>query len=135
MDANLISKADLLGVDYDESTTESELRAAVASVLNARDLIKEKAPAAKKQASAVKPKEKEDDAMQKVKIMVHESERDKRPCVVGLNGRNYVIPRGTPVEVPKAVMMILDNAKQRVWTQDMSASYMAPRYPYQLMAS
>ena len=46
-----------------------------------------------------------------VMLKIQSTERDKSAVYVGINGRNWNIPRDTWVKVPAAVVNVLENAK------------------------
>jgi len=41
------------------------------------------------------------------------------PVFVGINGVGYTIPRGIDLNVPEAIVEVLDNAKNEIFTRDM----------------
>ena len=53
----------------------------------------------------------------KYKIMIPSTEREKDAVQVGINGYVYNIPRDKTVEVPEAVIEVLNNAVYTVYTQ------------------
>lgn len=69
---------------------------------------------------------------ERVTIIVAESETDKQPVVVGVNGRNYVMKRGEPVSVPLSVIEVLNNATKKVWDAKFETYKTVPFYPYRL---
>lgn len=70
----------------------------------------------------------------RITIVVGESETDKQPVVVAVNGRNYVMQRGKEVSVPPSVIEVLNNAKKTVWNSEMTNYSRVLRYPYQVVA-
>lgn len=69
---------------------------------------------------------------ERITIILNESESDKQPVVVGINGKNYVMKRGIPVDVPKSVLEVLNNARRLVWDGQMSQYNSVMRYPYRV---
>lgn len=71
-------------------------------------------------------------ADEKLTIVLNDSETDKWPVQVYLNGRSYIMQRNRPVTVPKAVVEILNHAVKTVWDSEMKSYTKVQRYPYRL---
>jgi len=52
----------------------------------------------------------------RVMVKINSTERDKHAVFVGINGRNWNIPRDVWCKVPRAVLGVLDNAKIREYS-------------------
>lgn len=119
----LEEQADLLGIKVTANTKDATLIKKIELALGETD---------EEEVELSHPTVKEDS--DRITIIVAESRDTKQPAVVGVNGRNYVMQRGKPVSVPKAVVDILNNAVQRVWDDKMASYTDVPRYPYQLVS-
>lgn len=56
-------------------------------------------------------------SQKKVKIMIPSSEQEKADVSIGINGYVYQIKRDEIVEVPMAVIEVLNNAKMSTYVQ------------------
>lgn len=118
----LKEQAELLGVKFDSKTADKTLRNKIQAKLGE--------PVEEVELSHASVKKDES----RITIILNESDIDKQPVVVGLNGRNFVMKRGKPVAVPAEVIEILNNAKKVVWNMDMNEHHSVMRYPYQVVA-
>lgn len=71
---------------------------------------------------------KDDD--ERVTIIINESENDKQPVQVLVNGKSYVMKRGKPVSVPPCVIEVLKNATKVSWDSEMKEYTKVERYPF-----
>lgn len=69
---------------------------------------------------------------ERITIILNESETDRQPVQVGVNGTTYVMERGKPVDVPKCVLEVLNNATRKVWDRTMEDYNTVHRYPYRV---
>lgn len=106
----LLEQADVLGVEGAADMAEEDLRTALASQLEGGT---RKKPATRKRAKASG-----DPFADIVRIVVEESDTDRQPVYVGVNGKSYRIKRGVEVDVPRPVANVLLSAKQRVRNPD-----------------
>ena len=118
----LKEQAELLGVKFDSKMADKTLRSKIQAKLGE--------PVDEPELSH---KSVESDET-RVTIILNESDTDKQPVVVGVNGKNYVMKRGKPVAVPLAVIEVLNNAKKVVWNMAMDEHHSVMRYPYQMVA-
>ena len=118
----LKEQAELLGVKFDSKMADKTLRGKIQAKLGE--------PVDEPELSH---KSVENDET-RVTIILNESDIDKQPVVVGVNGKNYVMQRGKPVAVPLAVIEVLNNAKKVVWNMAMDEHHSVMRYPYQMVA-
>ena len=65
-------------------------------------------------------------------IVIAEDEQDQQPVFVGINGKNYWIRRGEPVQVPPEVITVLSDAQQVVWNGKDGTSKTIPTYPFRV---
>ena len=65
-------------------------------------------------------------------IVIAEHEQDQQPVFVGINGKNYWIRRGEPVQVPPEVVTVLSDAQQVVWNGKDGTSKTIPTYPFRV---
>ena len=65
-------------------------------------------------------------------IVIAEDEQDQQPVFVGINGKNYWIRRGEPVQVPPEVVTVLSDAQQVVWNGKDGTSKTIPTYPFRV---
>lgn len=68
-----------------------------------------------------------------VKILIAESETDKQPVFVGVDGNSFRIRRGEAVSVPQKVVNALKDAIQRIPQKDGTIREI-PTYPFQIVA-
>jgi len=68
-----------------------------------------------------------------VTIIVATKEDDDQPVPVGLNGKVYRMVRGEEVTVPKGVVEILNNAKQRIRDKKTGQDREILSYPFQIV--
>lgn len=116
----LKEQAELLGLDVSGKESTDTLKRRIASKLG--EPVDEPELA---HASVATDEE-------RITIILNESEADKQPVVVGVNGRNYVMQRGKPVSVPKSVLEVLNHAYRTVWDGTMSEYNEVMRYPYRV---
>lgn len=114
--------ADLLGVTYAANIGEEKLRAKIQSALG--EAVEEPEVS----HSSVSSDE------ERITIIVGESETDKQPVQVAVNGRNYIMKRGKEVSVPKSVIEVLNHAVKQTWDSEMKGYSSVMRYPYQVVA-
>lgn len=112
--------AETLGIKANGNTKDDTLRARIREQLGEPTDEPEPSHAVMKSV----PKE------ERITIIINESDTDKQPVQVGLNGRSFVMQRGKPVSVPKGVIEILNHAVKTVWNSDMSGYTDVKRYPY-----
>ncbi len=122
--AELCETADALGIMYEEAATKAELLSAITAIVNGASDEPQL-----EQATAGPTRKGED----RVKIVIAESERDKQPVQVGVNGTTYLIKRGAEVSVPKSVVEVLKHATQKRWNQDMTEYATVLRYNFQVV--
>lgn len=65
-------------------------------------------------------------------VVIAEDEQDQQPVFVGINGKNYWIRRGEPVQVPPEVITVLSDAQQVVWNSKDGTSKTIPTYPFRV---
>lgn len=124
----LLEQAEVLGVDGADAMAEADLRTALASQLESS--ASNKKPATRKKAA---PKASADPFAETVRIVVEESDNDRQPAYVGVNGRSYRIKRGVEVDVPRPVANVLLSAKQKVRNPD-GTDREVPTYPTRIVA-
>lgn len=66
-------------------------------------------------------------------VIIAESETDKQPVFVGVDGKSYRIRRGEKVSVPPEVIEALNHAKQLIPLKDGTIKEV-PAYPFQVVA-
>lgn len=115
--AELKEQAKVLGVTHAPNISEEKLRERLAETLGENV----QAP-----ASVAKTSNKS----KFIKININESDTDKQPVFVGLNGRSYVIKRGEDVVVPRAVAEILETACTKKYDAKTMEHRMVPRFPF-----
>lgn len=118
----LKEQAELLGVKFDSKASDKALRNKISAKLG------EPVDEPELSHSSVATSD------EKITIVMAESERDKQPVVVAVNGRNYIMNRGKPVSVPPSVIEVLNHAVKTVWDEEMKQSHQVMRYPYQIVA-
>ena len=118
----LKEQAEILGVAFPNNIKEETLR----------KKIQEKLGEPEDEPALAHPTVKSNG--ERVTIIINESETDKQPVTVGVNGRNYVMQRGKPVSVPMAVVEILNHAVKQVWDAEMKGYSKVMRYPYSVAA-
>lgn len=123
---DLLEQAEVLGVDGANAMSEEDLRAALAEALTPAK------PAARKTRKAA-AKDSKDPFSDTVTVVVEESDTDRQPAYVGVNGRSYRIKRGVEVEVPRPVANVLLTARQRVRNVD-GTDREVPTYPTRVVA-
>lgn len=129
----LVNQAEVLGVSTDDKS-EEDLRAAIQAALDGGSEVNEAPKPQKKRAARTTAKKDSADPMsQTVRVVVEESETDRQPAYVGLNGRSYRIKRGIEVDVPKPVADILLTSKQKHRNADGSEREV-PTYPTRVVA-
>lgn len=124
----LLEQAEVLGVEGADAMAEEELRIALAGQLESS--ASNKKPASRKKAT---PKASKDPFADTVRIVVEESDNDRQPAYVGVNGRSYRIKRGVEVDVPRPVADVLLSAKQKVRNPD-GTDREVPTYPTRIVA-
>lgn len=130
--AELKKQADILGVTYAGNIGEDTLRKKISEVLGQTATDGEGQP----DLSAPEPtaNKKKDPNLERVTIIIHESESDKHPVFVGFNGRPFYMKRNEEVTVPQGVLNILDNAKTKVYNpKDTDKFRMVQRFPYEIV--
>ncbi len=60
------------------------------------------------------------DEMVRFRIAKGSSDKERGPVFVGINGKSYLIQRGITVEMPRAVVEVLENASDQM---DYALSY------------
>ena len=80
--------------------------------------------------------------IKRTKIVIHESTdvNAVNPVFVGVNGTGYTINRGQEVDVPAAVVEVLNNARETLYERKkdkFGREYMSPRealsYPFSIL--
>lgn len=122
--AELTEQAEALGIEVDSKMSAATLQKKINTALGEIDDVEPEFS-----HPTVSADEK------RVTIICAESEIDKRPVVVGINGRNYVMQRGKPVSVPLSVIEVLNHATRKVWNDKMDDFSTVPRYPYQVVSA
>lgn len=125
---DLEEQAKLLDVKFTAATSDETLRNRIAEKLG--EPVQAPVDVRPK---GKKDKDKEEDHGQRISIILSESESDRRPVVVGVNGKNYVMKRGVPVSVPMAVIEVLNNACNEVFDSEMKVSQQVMRFPYRVV--
>lgn len=125
--AEMLEQAEVLGVEGADTMAEADLRAALASLLDGGS-AKKRSP--RKKAA---PKASNDPFSEMVRVVVEESDNDRQPAYVGVNGRSYRIKRGVEVDVPRPVANVLLGAKQKVRNPD-GTDREVPTYPTRVVA-
>lgn len=114
----LKEQARVLGIDLKGASSTDLIRERIYSVIGE--------PA---DAPAKKPKAKKG----WLTIVIAESEKDKQPVFVGVDGHSYRIRRGENVAVPPQVVEALKQAIQRIPQKDGTIREV-PSYPFQIVA-
>lgn len=118
----LIEQADLIGVSYAANIGIEKLRIKIQEALG-------EATEEPELAHATVAKDED-----RITIIIGESETDKQPVVVAINGRNYIMHRGKEVAVPASVIEALNHAVKLTWNSTMEEYSKVMRYPYQIVA-
>jgi hypothetical protein len=122
--SELAEQAEALGIEFDSKMSAAALQKKINAALGEIDDVEPEVVNAKTFAKE-----------ERITIICAESEMDKRPVVVGVNGRNFVMQRGKPVSVPLSVIEVLNHATKTVWDDKMTEYSKVPRYPYQVVAA
>lgn len=125
---HLLEQADILEIDGAQEMSTEDLRNALTEKLD----DKSTSNARKKAPAKAKSSTKKDDS-ETVTVVVEESEYDRQPAYVGLNGKSYRLQRGIEVTVPRGVAQILLTAKQKVRNSD-GTDREVPTYPTRVVA-
>ncbi|HIJ26299.1 MAG TPA: hypothetical protein HPP79_11565 [Gammaproteobacteria bacterium] len=94
------------------------------------EATKETEKPAVKRASPRKPAAKKS----VVTINISKTETEKNPVTVIYNGTQYAIPRGKNIDVPPAVVEILNHAVETHVDSDLGESRDVHRYPFQIIS-
>jgi hypothetical protein len=121
----LLAQAEVFGIEA-EGLSEEELRDAIGEKLGVESNAPRKKNTRKRKAPGNQPAD-------YVRVVVEESDSDRQPAYVGLNGRSYRIKRGVEVEVPRGVAQILLTAKQKVRSAD-GTEREVPTYPTRIVS-
>lgn len=117
----LKEQAELLGISFSEKerteVLKQKIKVALGDVDDREEVFAHKATARDEE---------------RISIVLNESDTDKQPVQVGVNGRLFVIKRGVKVSVPMSVIEVLNNAQRLVWDGQMKEYNRVMRYPYRV---
>lgn len=74
-----------------------------------------------------------DDGDEYVKILIAESEKDKEPVPIGVNGTVCLVKRGQVAEIRKKYARVLANAIEDKFDPQTMTSRQVPAYPFTLI--
>lgn len=73
------------------------------------------------------------EAEKRIRIKIFEDKFDKQPVPVGVNGIQFLIKRGLEVEVPAAVVNVLNDAVTTTYDPETMEAFHTHTYPFQIL--